>query len=60
MLAIRTALSQRLAFSTVNSHLSMMRVILKHCWRLQLIDGDTYYRAISIENIPGNSMRRGR
>ena len=60
MLAIRTALSERLAFSTVNSHLSMMRVILKHCWRLHFMDGDPYYRAISIENIPGKSMRRGR
>lgn len=60
MLAVRTALSERLAFTTVNSHLSMVRKILKHCWRLYLMDGDDYYRAVSIENIPGRPLRKGR
>jgi site-specific recombinase XerD len=48
------------ATSTVNRHLSVLRNILKQCWRLGLMEYDEYSRASDISNVKGERLPAGR
>jgi integrase/recombinase XerD len=58
--AVRAALTQRFAPSTVNRMLSALRCVLKNAWRLGLIDHETYSRAVDVENVKAKTLPRGR
>lgn len=58
--AIREELASRYAPSSCNKMLSALRGVLKEAWRIQLIDSDTYHRAVDIERVRGSSAPRGR
>lgn len=59
---IRTTLIEDMAFapSTVNRHLSALRGVMKECWRLGLLDAETYYRAVDIQNVKSKKLLKGR
>ncbi|MDX2165693.1 MAG: tyrosine-type recombinase/integrase [Deltaproteobacteria bacterium] len=40
--------------------LSGVKMVLRTAWRLGLIDGDTYHRAVDLDPIRGGSLARGR
>jgi len=58
--AIRTALVERYSPASVNVMLSALRGVLKACWRLNLIEGDTYRRAVDVANVKAETLPRGR
>lgn len=51
--AIRAILLETRSLSTGNRVLAAVRGILKACWELELMDTDTYMRAINIKPIKG-------
>ena len=58
--AIRAALAERYAMTTANKALAALRGVLKACWRLGLIDGETYQRAVDVPAVRGETLPRGR
>jgi site-specific recombinase XerD len=62
MVQLRTLLHEReeLAFTTVNRYLSAVRAVMKECWRLELVDRETYERIRDVENISGERLPSGR
>lgn len=46
--------------ATANRILAAVRGVLRECWRLGLIDGDTYQRAIDVPPVRGSRLPRGR
>ena len=58
--AVRTALIQNLAPTTVNKMLVALRRVLKEAYRLDLMDGNDYIKAADLQNYRVSSSLRGR
>jgi site-specific recombinase XerD len=58
--AIRSTLAERHAAATANKMLAALRGVLKACWRLGLMNGDDYQRAIDVPAVKGSTLPRGR
>ncbi len=57
---LRAALVERYAPATVNKILSGLRGVLKTCWRLGLMDAETYARAADVANVRAKTLPSGR
>ena len=60
MVALRTHLADRYAFTTANRTLSAVRGTLKAAFLLGLMDAERYQRAIMVENVTGENIPAGR
>ena len=58
--AIRSRLAEQYSPSTANKMLAAMRGVLKAAWRLGLMDGETYHRAIAVPSVKGCALPKGR
>lgn len=57
---IRARLSRRYSPATVNLTLAALRGVLRSAWKLDLISGDDYTKAISVENLKVDRTPAGR
>ena len=60
MKALRAELAERFAPATANKWLAAVKGVLKECWDLGLIDGETYQRAAAVKSVKGSRLLRGR
>ncbi len=58
--ALRAVLQAQYAPASVNKHLTAVRGVLRSCWQDGKMPGDEYQRAISVPNVKGSSLPRGR
>jgi site-specific recombinase XerD len=58
--AIRTRLAESLAPNTANKKLAALRGVLKKAWKLGLMTREAYERAVDVEPIKGERLKRGR
>jgi site-specific recombinase XerD len=57
---VHAALEQRYAPATVRLSLSVLRGVLKQCWRLELMPAEQYQRAIDLPRVTAESEPSGR
>lgn len=58
--ALRERVAEAYAVTTANRLLSALRGVLRACWRLGLMDGDTYHRAADVKAVRGSRLPAGR
>ncbi len=58
--AIRSTLAERYSPSTANKMLAALRGVLKASWRLGLLDGESYQRAVDVSAVKGSMLPKGR
>ena len=61
LVALRSRLAESgLSVGGCNCILSCVKAVLRECWRLQLLTGEDFHRAIDVKSIRGSSLPRGR
>ena len=60
MAALRSLLAERYAPATANKVLVAVRGVLRTAWRLELIDTESYQRAIAVKAVSGERLPAGR
>jgi integrase len=60
LVALRTRLQASYAPATVNRMLSAVRGVLKAAWMLDLIDGETYRKSVTIKSVSAERLPAGR
>ena len=58
--ALRSKLAESYAPASVNKALAAVRGVLKSCWRLGLVDTDSYTRSVDVGNVKGSRLPAGR
>lgn len=58
--AIRAKLASRYKHTTANNMISMLKGVLKECWRLGLMTSDDERRATDLKQVTGTSIPKGR
>jgi site-specific recombinase XerD len=58
--AIRAKLAEQFSAATANKMLCALRGVLKAAWRLGLMNGDDYQRAVDVGAVKGQTLPRGR
>jgi site-specific recombinase XerD len=58
--AIRSMLAERYSAASASLMLAALRGVLKACWRLNLMDGETYQRAADVAGVKGERLPSGR
>jgi site-specific recombinase XerD len=57
---IRTKLAEHMTPASANLSLSALRGVLRECWRLGLMDAESYHRATDLQGVRGSRLPAGR